>query len=80
MAMRWFKALFAWRPVKRAGKWVYEENAVTGRRRARSLSAGYTPLDLDWLDEGSAWHGHPTVDGIPAWRTAQGQIDGRWCR
>ncbi len=77
--IRLIKSLFAWRDVNIEGKWLYQENAITGRRRAVSLSGGYSPLDFDWLDEGSLDRGHPTVDGIPAWRTAQGMRDGRWC-
>ncbi len=78
--LKFFRSLFAWENVKTGGKWLYQENGITGRRRAISQSNGFSPLDFDWLDEGSLRAGHPTVDGIPAWRTAAGQVDGRWCR
>jgi hypothetical protein len=69
--IRWLKSLFAWESVRWAGCYLYEENRITGRRRATTItSGGYSPIDFDWLDGGK---GHPIIDGMPAWRTAQGQ-------
>jgi hypothetical protein len=52
----WLKSLFAWRNVFDAGVYAYQENAVTGRRRAlRINSGGYSPLALDWLNGGDKW-------------------------
>lgn len=48
---RWVRSLFAWREVFRAGVWAYEENAVTGARRARRyLGYGYSPKATNWLE------------------------------
>ena len=74
--LRFIRSLFAWRLVKVSGVYGYEQNTVTGARRAvRVNSGGYSPVDLDWLDAGN---GHPTIDGFPAWRSSAGQIDGRY--
>lgn len=75
--MRFIRSLFGWEFAEIAGVWRYEENRVTGKRRAtRIVSGGYSPVDLDWLDAGI---GHPTINGIPAWRSAEGQLSGRYC-
>jgi len=71
----WIRSLFAWCPVRDSGVWLYLENSVTGQRAARRISKTHQPLDFDWLDAG---RGHPTIDGIPAWRTAQGQGNDRY--
>lgn len=74
---RFIRSIFAWQFVKIDGIWLYEQNAVSGRRRATEiLAGGYSPVDLDWLDAGN---GHPLINGRPAWRSAAGQIDGRYC-
>ncbi len=74
--LRFIRSLFAWRTVRVAGVYAYEQNAITGARRAvRINSGGHSPVDLDWLDAGK---GHPTIDGIPAWRSGWGQVDGRY--
>lgn len=41
---------FHWHVVRDTGEWVYEKNAVTGRRRARRRGEFYQPLDRAWLD------------------------------
>jgi hypothetical protein len=75
--LRFLKSLFAWKTIKFEGVYRYDENCVTGARRAlRTCQGGHSPVDLDWLDAGI---GHPTIDGKPAWRTAVGQADGRYC-
>ena len=52
---QWLRALFAWREVFRCGVYAYEENSVTGERRAyRVNSGGYSPLDRAWLEAGRA--------------------------
>lgn len=76
--LKFFRSLFAWEDVKSDLSWRYQENRVTGRRRAITVNGGYACIDLDWLDEQSLYRGHPKIDGIPAWRTAIGQMDGRW--
>jgi len=63
---RFIRAWFAWRHVFAAGCWLYEVNEITGKRRARSLSGGYSPLAWEWLLSG---RGMPNIDGIPAWRS-----------
>lgn len=51
--IRWFRSLFAWKLVRVEAFWAYEENAVTGKRRALSLLAGgYSPWDAEWLGDG----------------------------
>lgn len=41
---------FAWRHVQTKGVWRYEENSVTGERRAlRDQPWGHSPLDEAWL-------------------------------
>lgn len=78
--IRWLRSLFAWRVVRLEGVWLYEANQVTGQRRAfRVVSGGYSPLDLDWLDGAGPRVPHPEINGRPAWRSAEGQADGRWC-
>lgn len=52
--IRWLRSLFAWRTAFKAGCYVYEENAITGRRRhVRVIHGGYSPIDQHWLDGGS---------------------------
>lgn len=48
-----FLAPFHWRYRFAAGVWRYDENTMTGRRRAvRAYSGGYSPLDATWLARG----------------------------
>lgn len=57
LKLRALKALFAWRPVKNTGVWLYEENEVTGQRRATELSGGcYQPLSYEFLRRGDWVH------------------------
>lgn len=75
--LRWLKSLFAWEVARIQGVWVYSENLITGQRRAeQQFTGGYCPVDLDWLDAGT---GHPIINGRPAWRSAEGQVSGRYC-
>lgn len=61
---RWFKSLFAWREIHRAGVFIYQENAVTGERRARRyLRTGYSPLDRAWLEHRPETPIPPPSDG-----------------
>lgn len=46
---RWIKVQFAWEIVRDSGVYVYEENAITGERRAIPYSLAYQPLDREWL-------------------------------
>lgn len=44
------RSMFAWHTVFTAGVYRYEENSVTGRRRAsRRFQGGYSPIDIAWL-------------------------------
>ncbi|MBS7545104.1 hypothetical protein [Ancylobacter oerskovii] len=57
--LRLLKSLFAWRTVRDQGVWLYQENAVTGARRAiRQRHTVWSPIDLEWLEAGTA---HYTV-------------------
>jgi hypothetical protein len=47
---KWLRALFVWRDVRDNGTWAYQENAVTGARRAVRIGACYSPKDMDWLE------------------------------
>ena len=43
------KVPFAWRHVGDKGAWRYEENAVTGQRRAHNMGP-HGPIDGHWLE------------------------------
>lgn len=47
--LAWVRSLFAWRVVRDTGVWVYQENAVTGRRRVLRFGDGWQPVDAAWL-------------------------------
>ncbi len=53
MFMRLFRDLriaLSWRTVKVRPGWMYQQNKVTGQRRAIVMyNAGYSPLDTDWV-------------------------------
>lgn len=51
---RWWKSLFAWRHVDDLGVWRYEENTVTGKRRAIRIAACHGPQHSQWL-KGGKW-------------------------
>jgi hypothetical protein len=73
---RWLKSLFAWRHAFDAGVFTYEQNEITGKRRAFRCSNGYSPLDMQWLIEGA---GMPDIDGTPAWRSRyRGMLPQGW--
>ena len=42
---------FAWRDARCMSEWVYQENALTGDRRAVHLGRGYAGCDIGWLRE-----------------------------
>lgn len=51
--LRWWRSLFAWQTVMRLGVYAYEQNEVTGARRAVRLTTGcHSPIDQIWLDTG----------------------------
>jgi hypothetical protein len=53
--IRWLRSLFAWRDVRQAGKWLYQENAVSGARRVvPAFIGGISPINSQWL-KGGAW-------------------------
>lgn len=59
---RWLRALFAWERVMTAGAYGYDENTVTGARRAvRLFRGGHSPVDTHWID-GEGW---PRADAPP---------------
>ena len=50
--LRWFLSLFAWREEHHSGVWLYEQNAITGQRRATKVSGCYQSVNLEWLTAG----------------------------
>lgn len=50
--VRWFQSLFAWRPIRNTGVWLYEQNNVTGQRRAIDAGGCWQPLDWDFMRAG----------------------------
>lgn len=52
--IRWLKSLFAWRPVRNSGVWLYEQNELTGQRRAILISGCYQPLNYGFLRDGDS--------------------------
>jgi hypothetical protein len=75
--IRWISSWFAWEISHQVGFWEYSHNLVTGQRAAKyQATSGYQPLDWDWLDAGA---GHPLVNDRHAWRSAVGQMSGRYC-
>lgn len=74
---RFIRSLFAWKVCGIKGCWQYSENMVSGQRAADLVSNRiYGPVDWAWLEAGA---GHPRINGRPAWRSAEGQISGRYC-
>jgi hypothetical protein len=73
--LRWVRSWFAWNRVFVAGVWLYEQNTVTGRRRASRIdSSGYSPINFDWLDAGSR-HPQSTIAPLGARpRRANGRL------
>jgi hypothetical protein len=47
--IRALKALFGWRTIAATGVWRYQQNIVTGWRRAVRCGSGYQPRDVRWL-------------------------------
>jgi hypothetical protein len=45
---------FAWRDKHDTGVWIYQENTITGKRRAVRVGGGWQPLRSSWLN-GGAW-------------------------
>lgn len=61
-----FAALFAWRTSFQTPVWLYEENEITGDRRAVRVARGERiPLDLEWLAkaDGEASYVDPYAGG-----------------
>lgn len=55
---------FAWQDVRDTGRWLYQENAVTGSRRVHSSgSGGHQPISRGWLQGGSFDPGVPPNQG-----------------
>lgn len=53
MIVRFFREAFRWKTVRDTGVFLYQENAVTGRRRVRRYRPdGYQPVNQRWLDGG----------------------------
>lgn len=51
--LRWFKSLFAWKQIRNTGVWLYEENTVTGKRRATLINTGcWQPMDRTFMRKG----------------------------
>lgn len=50
--LRLLRSQFAWRDMFVAGAWLYQENSITGERRARLWCTGYSPVDKTWLGGG----------------------------
>lgn len=50
----WLRSLFAWEFVGELGVWRYEQNRITGARRAYNLSGMHGPKHSQWL-AGGAW-------------------------
>lgn len=48
------RGAFRWHTVLDTGVWRYQENAATGRRRARKIGAGHQAVDRAWLDHAEA--------------------------
>ncbi len=51
--IRWFKSLFAWQHIGDLGVWRYEENTITGARRAIRLDGLNGPWNSQWLAGGN---------------------------
>ena len=69
--LRWLRSLIAWRTVHDSGVWLYQENAVTGARRALRFSPGHQPRRDQWL-AGGAWK-----QPLPAPPVASGRSKGQ---
>lgn len=53
--LSFIRSLFAWRTIRDHGMWRYQENGVTGARRAlRIEDEAYAPLDVRWLEAGAS--------------------------
>ena len=50
----WLRSFGRWRTVADLGAWRYQENTVTGQRRALRIYTGYSALDSAWLNGGRA--------------------------
>ena len=55
--LRWFRALGAWKEVRKEGSWTYFENTVTGQRRCRWDGSRYTYVDYDFIRPGDIIEG-----------------------
>ena len=48
---KWIRSLFAWQDVISTTVWLYQENAITGQRRALRVGSGYQPIWLRWIEK-----------------------------
>lgn len=46
---RFLRSLFAWRDHHQCGAWLYQENMITGDRRAFQIYTGYSPIDRTFI-------------------------------
>lgn len=50
---RWMRVCLAWRTVREAGVYAYQQNDVSGSRRIIRLNTGcHSPMDLAWVKTG----------------------------
>lgn len=52
--MDWLRTFWQWRDIGTKGIWLYQQNAVSGQRRALRLATLHGPVDWVWL-YGGAW-------------------------
>jgi len=50
--IRAIRVFFAWRNVFNTGVWLYQQNKITGQRRAFKVGEGHQPVSQEWLDRG----------------------------
>lgn len=48
--LTWWRSPLAWHRSHQKGVWEYQENLITGERRAIRISGCHGPLDNDWLE------------------------------
>ena len=54
MMWKWLRAALAWRTVPMpASIWTYQENRITGKRRAIRTSRCFQPVNCEWLGGGA---------------------------
>lgn len=50
--INWARSLAAWREVGRRGVWRYDQNLITGQRRATRIVELYGPIDRVFIRPG----------------------------